>query len=421
MSLTVKDLTKRYGDRTVVDRLSFGMPGPGVYALLGTNGAGKTTSIRMMLNMLSRDGGEVLWNGEPLDISRCNVGYLAEERGLYPKYALMDQLLYFAALRDVPRAEARRRIRYWAQRLEVEEYLYPSAPAQTGRRGLLGGSAQREKPKRPDQLSKGNQQKIQLMAALLSDPELLILDEPLSGLDPINTDLFKGIIREEIAAGKYLIMSSHQMATVEPIAHVGEPEKILLQRIQEEHLPCVLCINKIDTVEKKDDLLEVIAAYSAVYPGFDAIIPISARTGDGLEDLMAQLQTYAAEGPQLFPDGMTTDQPDAQVCAEIVREKLLLCLDKEIPHGTAVEVTRFTEREDTGIIDLDVTIYCEKASHKGIIIGKHGDMLKRISSLARRDIEKFMGAKVYMETWVKVKENWRDNVNFIRARGYDEQ
>ena len=136
MSLTVKDLTKRYGDRTVVDRLSFGMPGPGVYALLGTNGAGKTTSIRMMLNRLSRDGGEVLWNGEPLDISRCNVGYLAEERGLYPKYALMDQLLYFASLRDVPRAEAKRRIRYWAQRLEVEEYLYPSAPAQTGRRGF---------------------------------------------------------------------------------------------------------------------------------------------------------------------------------------------------------------------------------------------------------------------------------------------
>ena len=208
---------------------------------------------------------------------------------------------------------------------------------------------------------------------------------------------------------------------VEPIAHVGEPEKILLQRITEEGLPCVLCINKIDTVEKKDDLLEVIAAYSQAFDGFDAIIPISARTGDGLEDLMAQLQTYAAEGPQLFPDGMTTDQPDAQVCAEIVREKMLLCLEKEIPHGTAVEVTRFTEREDTGIIDLDVTIYCEKASHKGIIIGKHGDMLKRISSLARRDIEKFMGAKVYMETWVKVKENWRDNVNFIRARGYDEQ
>ena len=116
---------------------------------------------------------------------------------------------------------------------------------------------------------------------------------------------------------------------------------------------------------------------------------------------------------------MTTDQPDSQVCAETVREKMLLCLDKEIPHGTAVEVTRFSER-DNGIIDLDVTIYCEKASHKGIIIGKHGEMIKRISSLARQDIEKFMGTKVYMETWVKVKENWRDNANFIRSQGYDE-
>ena len=248
------------------------------------------------------------------------------------------------------------------------------------------------------------------------DTQFVLLDTP-------------GLHKPRSRLGDYMVKGVREslqqveaaLLLVEPIAHVGEPEKILLQRIQEEHLPCVLCINKIDTVEKKDDLLAVIAAYSQAFDGFDAIIPISARTGDGLEDLMAQLQTYAAEGPQLFPDGMTTDQPDAQVCAEILREKMLLCLDKEIPHGTAVEVTRFTEREDTGIIDLDVTIYCEKASHKGIIIGKHGDMLKRISSLARRDIEKFMGAKVYMETWVKVKENWRDNVNFIRARGYDEQ
>ena len=245
------------------------------------------------------------------------------------------------------------------------------------------------------------------------DTQYVLLDTP--GLHKPRSrlgDYMVKVVRESLEQVEAALL------LVEPIAHVGEPEKILLQRIQEEHLPCVLCINKIDTVEKKDDLLAVIAAYSQAFDGFDAIIPISARTGDGLEDLMAQLQTYAAEGPQLFPDGMTTDQPDAQVCAEILREKMLLCLDKEIPHGTAVEVTRFTEREDT---DLDVTIYCEKASHKGIIIGKHGDMLKRISSLARRDIEKFMGTKVYMETWVKVKENWRDNVNFIRARGYDEQ
>ena len=248
------------------------------------------------------------------------------------------------------------------------------------------------------------------------DTQFVLLDTP--GLHKPRSrlgDYMVKVVRESLQQVEAALL------LVEPIAHVGEPEKILLQRITEEGLPCVLCINKIDTVEKKDDLLEVIAAYSAVYPGFDAIIPISARTGDGLEDLMAQLQTYAAEGPQLFPDGMTTDQPDAQVCAEIVREKMLLCLEKEIPHGTAVEVTRFTEREDTGIIDLDVTIYCEKASHKGIIIGKHGDMLKRISTLARQDIEKFMGTKVYLETWVKVKENWRDNVNFIRSQGYNEQ
>ena len=208
MSLIVKDLTKRYGEKTVVDRLSFSMEGPGVYALLGTNGAGKTTSIRMMLGMLARDGGETLWNGEPLSMEKCNVGYLAEERGLYPKYTLMDQLKYFASLRGVEGKEAEKRIRYWAGRLEVEEYLYPEKTTRQGKK-LPAPSL------KSDQLSKGNQQKIQLMMALISDPELLILDEPLSGLDPVNTDLFKGIIREEIGKGKYLIMSSHQMATVE--------------------------------------------------------------------------------------------------------------------------------------------------------------------------------------------------------------
>ena len=180
----------------------------------------------------------------------------------------------------------------------------------------------------------------------------------------------------------------------------------------------MLVINKIDTVEK-EELLAVIAAYSQVHE-FDAIIPLSAEKKDGLDILMDQLQKYAAEGPQLFPDGMTTDQPEKQVVAEIVREKLLRNLDKEIPHGTAIEVTRFSERENE-IIDLDVTIYCEKASHKGIIIGKNGAMLKKISSQARQDIERFMGTRVYMETWVKVKENWRDNLNYIRSFGYDEE
>lgn len=210
---------------------------------------------------------------------------------------------------------------------------------------------------------------------------------------------------------------------VEPIAKVGAPEQALIDRIKEERLPAVLVINKIDTIEKAQ-LLEVMAAYSGVHE-FDAIIPISAQEKDGLEELMEQLEKYAVEGPQLFPDGMSTDQPEKQVVAEIVREKLLRNLDKEVPHGTAVEVTRFSERDGggsaPGIIDLDVTIYCEKASHKGIIIGKNGAMLKKIASHAREDIERFMGTKVYMETWVKVKENWRDNVNYIRSLGYDEQ
>ena len=213
MSLIVSNLSKKYGSKTVLDRLSFEMPKPGVYALLGTNGAGKTTAIRMMLGMLAKDSGEVLWNGKPLDTATCNVGYLAEERGLYPKYPLMDQLIYFAGLRGVPKAEAKKRIRYWAERLQVEEYLYPGKSAAPAGKGRTRAKAQ--KPKLADQLSKGNQQKIQFMIALISDPELLILDEPLSGLDPVNTDLFKAVIREEIAKGRYLIMSSHQMATVE--------------------------------------------------------------------------------------------------------------------------------------------------------------------------------------------------------------
>ena len=204
---------------------------------------------------------------------------------------------------------------------------------------------------------------------------------------------------------------------VEPIASVGKQEEALIERLEATNCPAILAINKIDTVEK-DKLLEVIDAYAQTGV-FDAIIPISAKTGDGVEDLLAECEKYAVEGPFLFPDDVTTDQPERQVMAEIIREKLLWCLDKEIPHGTAVEITRFSEREN-GIIDIDATIYCEKASHKGIIIGKHGDMLKKISSMARADCEKFMGTKVYLTTWVKVKENWRDSDFLVRNFGYSE-
>ena len=243
------------------------------------------------------------------------------------------------------------------------------------------------------------------------DTQYILLDTP-------------GLHKPKSALGDYMVkvvtssLSDVDCALllVEPIAHVGAPELALIERIKEEHLPAILCINKIDTVEPAE-LLPVIAAYNEAWDGFDAIIPISAHTGSGLDDLMHELRKYASEGPQLFPDGEISDQPERQIMGELIREKLLLCLDKEIPHGTAVEITKFSER-DSGVIDVDATIYCEKASHKGIIIGKQGAMLKKISSLARQDMEKFMGTKVYLETWVKVKENWRDNVNYVRSFGY---
>lgn len=245
------------------------------------------------------------------------------------------------------------------------------------------------------------------------DTQYIFLDTP--GLHKARTrlgDYMVKVVRESVADVDAVCL------LVEPIANIGAPEQALVDRIREGNLPAVLVINKIDTVEK-DVLLSVMAAYSAAYD-FDAIIPISAQEQDGLDVLLEQLSKYASEGPQLFPDGMTTDQPERQIVAEIVREKLLRNLDKEIPHGTAIEVTKFSER-DSGIIDLHVTIYCEKASHKGIIIGKNGAMLKKISTHAREDIERFMGAKVYLETWVKVKENWRDNLNYVRSFGYDGQ
>ena len=204
---------------------------------------------------------------------------------------------------------------------------------------------------------------------------------------------------------------------VEPIASVGPQEQGLIEQFSARKCPAILAINKIDTVEK-DVLLEVIDVYSKA-ASFVAIIPISAKTGDGVAQLLEECGKFAIESPFLFPEDSTTDQPERQVMAEIIREKLLWCLDREIPHGTAVEITKFSER-DNGIIDIDATIYCEKPSHKGIIIGKGGAMLKKISSMARHDCEKFMGTQVFLTTWVKYKENWRDNDFLIRNFGYRE-
>lgn len=224
-------------------------------------------------------------------------------------------------------------------------------------------------------------------------------------------DYMVNITKESIADVDLTVL------VVEPVASVGAQEEALIAQLKGNKSPVVLAINKIDTVEK-ESLLEVIAAYSSAMD-FEAIIPISAKNGDGVEALLVVCDKYAVESPFLFPEDSTTDQPERQVMAEIIREKLLWCLDREVPHGTAVEITKFSEREN-GIIDLDATIYCEKSSHKGIIIGKHGDMLKKISSMARTDCEKFMGTRVYLTTWVKVKENWRDSDFLVRNFGYRE-
>ena len=224
-------------------------------------------------------------------------------------------------------------------------------------------------------------------------------------------DYMVGVTKDSIADVDMTIL------VVEPIASVGAQEEALIAQLQSKSCPMVLAINKIDTIEK-EKLLEVIATYSQA-ADFAAIIPISAKTGDGVDALLDVCGNYAVESPFLFPDDLTTDQPERQVMAEIIREKLLWCLDREVPHGTAVEITRFSER-DNGIIDMDATIYCEKASHKGIIIGKHGDMLKKISTMARVDCEKFMGTRVFLTTWVKVKKNWRDSDFLIRNFGYNE-
>ena len=243
------------------------------------------------------------------------------------------------------------------------------------------------------------------------ESQFVFVDTP--GLHKARTrlvDYMVNVVRESVADVDAVAL------LVEPIPNIGEPEAQLIARVKTLGCPAVLVINKADTLERKDKLLEVIQLYSQEHD-FQAVVPISAKTGEGVEELLGVLEGFLPDGPQLFPEDMTSDQPERQMMGEILREKLLLSLDKEIPHGTAVEITRFVEREDE-VIEVEATVYCEKNSHKGIIIGKGGAMLKKISTLARQDMERFMGTKVYLQTWVKVKENWRDNPAAIQNFGY---
>ncbi len=245
------------------------------------------------------------------------------------------------------------------------------------------------------------------------EAQYVFLDTP--GLHRARTRLgeyMDGVSRASVADVDAAVL------VVEPVPAPGDAERELMGRMAQLGVPSVLVINKVDRVAQKDRLLAVIAAYQAEHD-FDAVLPLSAKTGDGVEDLFGILARYLQPSPWYFPADAFTDQPERQIVGEILREQLLLCLDKEIPHGTAVSIERFRERRE-GLLDIEAVIYCEKESHKGIIIGKKGAMLKKISSLARAEMETFLDAHVNLQTWVKVKENWRDNPGLIRSFGFTE-
>lgn len=233
-----------------------------------------------------------------------------------------------------------------------------------------------------------------------------------------------GLHKPKTRLGDYMVKIINDTVTdvdtvlllVEPVARIGIPEQLLIDKLKEYALPAVLVINKIDSVEK-ETLLAVMAAYSAVYD-FAAVVPVSARQGDGLDALKEELKKLCFESPQLFPDGMVSDQPERQLIAEIIREKLLQNLDKEVPHGTAVEIEAM--KEENGVEHISAVIYCERKTHKGIIIGKNGAMLKKVGASARPEIEALLDCRVFLQLWVKVKEDWRNNPAQIRNFGYSE-
>ena len=208
------------------------------------------------------------------------------------------------------------------------------------------------------------------------------------------------------------------LLVVEPQGEVRDAELTLIKKIKKENIPAILAINKIDTVEQKETLLTRIAAYAALYD-FAAVVPVSAKDGSGMAELLAELKALAFPSVHLFPDDTLTDQPEKVIAAEYIREKILRYVDKEIPHGTAVSIESFKERPDGDLLDIEATIYCEKETHKGILIGKNGEMLKRISTGARLDMERFFGCRVNLHCWVKVKEDWRNREALIHNFGLD--
>ena len=247
------------------------------------------------------------------------------------------------------------------------------------------------------------------------ETQLVFIDTP--GMHKPRTKLSEFMVRQ---VRRSVADVDAAVLVTEPEKEVTKAERELLDNIKAMGIPAVLVINKIDTLKRREDMLEKMQALSAEYE-FEAVVPLSALTGDGVDILLAELSQLAEEGPHFFDDDDFTDQPERVIAGEIIREKILNNMREEIPHGTAVSVESMKEREDKDIIDIDAVIYCERDSHKGMLIGKQGSMLKTIGSQAREEIEAFLDAKFNLKLWVKVKEDWRNKEGLIIQFGFTEE
>ena len=247
-----------------------------------------------------------------------------------------------------------------------------------------------------------------------NDTQLVFIDTP--GLHKPRNSLDKYMLRsvnESVAGVDVCVL------VVEADKEISREELQLTEKFKSMDIPAILVVNKIDTLKNKSVLAKQISDLSELY-NFESIVPCSAQTGSGIDDIKLELNKLAYEGDFMFDEDTLTDQPERVIASEIIREKLLRLLDKEIPHGSAVFVERMKERTDSNIIDIDAVIYCERESHKGIIIGKGGSMLKKVGTYARQDMEKFFDCKINLQIWVKVKEDWRNRESILRSLGYDE-
>ena len=237
-----------------------------------------------------------------------------------------------------------------------------------------------------------------------------------------------GMHKPKTTLGQYMVRSINEsvmgvdacVLVVEADKEVGKTELMLIEKFKKSNPPVVLAINKIDMLKDKEQLLELILSYSNLY-NFEAVVPVCAVDGKGVDDLIDELKKLCSEGGHFFEEDALTDQPEKVLAAEMIREKILRLTDKEIPHGTAVVIERMRTREGSDILDIDATIYCERSTHKGIIIGKGGSMLKKISTYARQDMEKFFDCKVNLQTWVKVKEDWRNREALLNNFGFNQK